>query len=425
MLRSPTALIWLISLLGLGIRLAAVALFVGFGEPPKNSANPDQTDYEMFAWEMVAGQGFAYSDGTLTGCRPPGTCFTLAAIYSVFGRSYAVARLMMCLMGAATIALAGFTAKRVFGPASGVWAALLLAIYPGHFYYSIHLLSEVPFGLYLMGALYVSLLAMEGRYGWSLACGVLWGMSILTRPNMTLAVAMVAAVWLLAHGLSGQWGQWRGRLVRVGLLSLGCAATITPWVVRNQVVFGKASVCTIVAGYTFWGAHNDRMASEANLYGYWIETSELIDAEHPIAGTEVEREQAAWRYGKQWVADNWQLMPSLTLYKLWRLVWPFSEMKNPLADLVCRAGWLLVAPFVAVGLCLAIRRRPAETMVLLAPVAATLATAVVFYGCSRFRDAVVPALVCFGGLAASELAQWLWARFRPAEPAEQLTCELA
>jgi hypothetical protein len=53
-------------------------------------------------------------------------------------------------------------------------------------------------------------------------------------------------------------------------------------------------------------------------------------------------------------------------------------------------------PFVGIGLW-RVRRVPA-TAVFAAPLVATLATAVVFYGCGRFRDACAPQLAAFAAV---------------------------
>lgn len=402
MLRHVTVLIAAATVLGFVVRLLAAAILVGLDAPPKGDANPDQIDYELFAAQMAAGNGYAFGPGEPTACRPPGTSFTLLPVYAVFGRSFAAGRIWFCLLGAATVTLAGLIGARAFGPRAGVIAAFLLALYPGHLYYSIHFLSEVPFGFYLAGACLFGLSAGTRPPGWAAAaCGVCWAMAVLTRPNMVLGLGLVALLWLLSGG------RWRERLLRVAVLLGAAVLVVGPWIVRNSLIIGKPTVCTLLSGYAMWGANNSRTASEPTLVGYWVPCSELADADHPLVGSELEREAAAWRYGLDWMRDNLHEMPRLTLHKLLRVIWAYSESTNRVADVAFRAGWLLLAPFVLLGVIWAIQRHPSTGLLLLIPLVTIVLTAVVFYGCARFRDGVAPVFVGLAGYAIAVIVRRL------------------
>jgi 4-amino-4-deoxy-L-arabinose transferase-like glycosyltransferase len=74
--------------------------------------------------------------------------------------------------------------------------------------------------------------------------GFTWGLIALTNPSM-LATLPVCAVWLISHGLS-----WR--FVRNGVLASAVFfALITPWLVRNRVVFGTWVFIRSNAGFEF------------------------------------------------------------------------------------------------------------------------------------------------------------------------------
>src|SRR5207244_3838102 len=105
---------------------------------PKGEANPDQLEYEAFAYEISQGQGFVLETGEPSACRPPGTSFVLAPVYVLFGRSYLAARVWFCLLSAACCPVAGWIAHRLLGAWTGLLAATWLALYPGHAYYAIH-----------------------------------------------------------------------------------------------------------------------------------------------------------------------------------------------------------------------------------------------------------------------------------------------
>ena len=47
---------------------------------------------------------------------------------------------------------------------------------------------------------------------------------------------------------------WRFRIRKATLVTAMAALIVGPWLARNAVVMGKPGICTIVGGYTFWGA---------------------------------------------------------------------------------------------------------------------------------------------------------------------------
>ena len=396
-------LLGLIVGLALFIRLGVTHRFQGFDSPPKAEANPDQVDYEAFADRLASGRGYCINPGEPSACRPPGTSFTLAPAYMIFGRSYAAARAWFCLLSAATVAATWQLARWAFGSWSGLAAALMLALYPGHFYYAMHFLSEVPFALGVTVATALGLVASRPGASWrsAVASGVSWGCTILVRPNMQLGVALVGLVLLLAPG------SWKRRLGRSALVVGAAALVLAPWIARNSRVMGKPSVCTIIGGYTFWGAHNPLVVADPKLTGYWVATSRLVDAAHPLDGDETRREALAWSYGLAFVREHPEMLPRLELHKISRLLLPYQESENLTVDRAFRLGWLAIAPFTAIGMVLALRRSRLEALLLLVPVISTLLTAIVFYGCNRFRDGVAPILVTFAGYGLVRASGWM------------------
>jgi 4-amino-4-deoxy-L-arabinose transferase-like glycosyltransferase len=391
-----------IFLLALAVRLSLAAAFVGLSAPAKGAANPDQLDYELLAHHVSSGAGFALTPGEPSACRPPGTPFILVPVYAVFGHSYLAARIWFCLLSAACCPVAGWLAQRLVSPAGGVLAAAWLAVYPGHAYYAMHFLSETP--TTLLTALAIAL--HVGRRGQpaglsDVLTGLVWGLAILVRPN--LAVAAGLALLLVVVDSTAAW---RSRLWKAALIAAPAALVVGPWVIRNAVVMGKPGVCTIVGGYTFWGAYNARVADTPKLRGYWVAASAMIDADHPLTGTEVEREKKAWEYGWTFVRARPDSLPAMKLHALLRVVWAYEEADNRTVDRAFRLSWISSLPFVLIGLVRLARRTPWETLYLLTPLMVVLVTVAMFYGCSRFRDAAAPILAVFaaaGVVSVSEL----------------------
>src|SRR5262249_2096099 len=121
--------------------------------------------------------------------------------------------------------------------------------------------------------------------------GLTWGLTILTRPQI-LPVAPIA--WLLVPFSSGV--TLRRNVAHLVAQTCTVMIVVTPWILRNTVVMGKPTLSTVGA-YTFWGAHNEIVLRNRQLWGSWVRTSDLVDEEHPVAGNELEREAIVWRYG--------------------------------------------------------------------------------------------------------------------------------
>lgn len=383
--------IWLVFVVALVLRVAEASVFQGLGAPPSFSAQPDQIDYEQLAYRMSIGVGYTNADGVATAHRPPGTSLTLLPVYWMAGRSFAWGRIWFCTLSALTCVGAGWLGTLCFGPLVGLVAATWLAFYPGHFYYPMHFVSEVPFALWLVLACALTIVSLQRRTRAGIIdvlAGVCWALATFARPQM-IFIAPLAVVLILLR-----WRTLRPFASRAAVQLCAMVLVVTPWVVRNAVVTGKPTLSTVGA-YTFWGAHNEKALESPELRGSWVRTSDLVDAAHPFTGSEIEREAAAWKYGIAFVTSHWSDMPGLVLAKLSRLVSPFEATPNRPVYWAFAIGWLLTAPWFVIGVVLALRRHPASAVVLLLALLPTVVTALVFYGSLRFRDSAAPILVVF------------------------------
>lgn len=399
-----TVLIFLIALV---IRLGLTHQFVGLASPPDANANSDQVDYEVLAYHLVAGQGYAVTPGQPTATRTPGTSFTLAPVYAAFGRSFTAGRIWFCLLSSMTCLLVVWLGTAGFSRAIGLFAGLGLALYPGHAYNAMHFVSETPFGFWMMLAMVATAAAWQHRqdsafkrYALDALAGACWAMAIYTRPQLLLAVPFAGGLVLIAFMIRD-----REPLKHVAVQVVVLSLVLSPWVIRNATVLGKPTISTIT-GYGLWGAHNDLTFSDPAHHGGWVKSSVLIDDEHPLTGNEVERNDQAMRYGMDAIRAHADQMPGLIAAKFWRLMTPIKDTDNRLVQVAFAAGWIVVGPLFLLGAVIGIRRSTAFTWLLTLPILATLASTVIFYGSVRFRDAVAPAFM----ILAAAGGQWAWRR---------------
>lgn len=381
----------LIFILAFVVRVGLTAAFVGLDAPPDDRANPDQVDYELFAWRMSRGEGFTLEDGTPTARRTPGTSLVLLPLYAAVGRSYVAGRLWFCLLSAATCLLVAWVGRAAFDPPTGLVAALGLALYPNHAYYAMHFLSEVPFALLVTAATGATIRALRDeealtRFG---AAGLAWGLAALVRPNILLVIPLL---WLIPPVRArGRRGTIRGLAVLTAFVAL----SLSPWIARNRAVMGRSMLSTVHA-LTFWGAHNHRILDVQP--GGWIEEADLVDRDHPLGGDELARSDRMWDYSHQFLARNRRWLPYLTAMKLYRFLSPFSETRNRVVYWTFAISWVIAAAWAIPGLIIAARVRRLSSYLLICPLLAMLGTTVLYYGSIRFRDSVAPIYLIFAAV---------------------------
>jgi len=384
----------LVFFVAFALRVGLTARFQGLTSPPKTDANSDQYDYEIMAYHLSTGEGYCIEPGRPSASRPPGTSFTLLPIYCVFGRSFLAGRLWICFLSASTCVATGWLAALSFGKRFAVPATLCLTFYPGHFYYVMHYLSETPAALYLTLATGFSVQSLrEGRILHHVLAAFFWGAASLTRPNLILAAPLVPLAALAFFRTS-----WRRDVGNLFLQGAVVVAVVGPWVARNAIVMGKPTLCTVVGGLTFWGAHNEKVFTDPNLRGSWTRTSDLVDADHPLPADELGKDAVSWKYGLEFIRSHEADVPALVGWKLYRLIGAPVEAENKAVYLAFLGSWCLIAPFAGYGFILSWRRCMPGAVGLLIPVLVTIATAVIFYGSERFRDGIAPVLAVYASL---------------------------
>lgn len=393
------------------IRLGMTVAFVGLGASPDVGASPDQAEYDTILQQLIAGNGYAKHDGQPTARRAPGMVFTLLPVYALSGGSYAVIRLTLIVLSSLTCLLVGLSVARVFNRRAGLIAAVLLALMPGHAYYAMHLLSEVPFGFWLALAVYLSVVAMQRAQRWAwvyAAAGLCWGMAILTKPQFVLLAPLlglaVCVVLLRQHA-------WRP-LLASAICVAAAAALVMPWYVRNAVVLDAPGMSTI-GGYSLWAGNNELVLDDPAWRGRAMPTSQVearLDVKLPEG--EAASDAQAKQYANDFMREHRADMPRLTMWKLYRLVTPFHDTPNRAVYWSQALSWIATAPLIAIGIVIGLRHRPSESLLWLGPILVTIGVTLVFFAIQRYRDALLPAMAPFAAIAIDTA----WQRFRHAKP---------
>jgi len=450
--RAFAAALITIFVVALGLRLGLAAKYVGLDSPPDFDANPDQIDYEMLAHRVSSGAGYTLADGSPTARRSPGTSWTLAPIYAVTGRSFIAGRIWFCLISAATCLAVAWIAVQIAGRGAAVASAALLAIYPGHAYYAMHFVSEVPYCFCLALGVAATMRAWRGArlggtdkagsaglsvvdsadaptltssedsacqchpandpangFAYLLLAGLCFGFAILCRTQLTLLVPL-AFVALIVFYRKLPRAQWQLHMRRVAVQLAVIAAVLSPWLIRNTIVFGKP-VLSNIAGLGLYGAHNPITFNDPNWRGTWIKISELERQFGALPMDEVLKDEEAKRRGLHATLVNLPRLPQIALYKLGRFVWPFMDTPNRVVQWTFALAWIAVIPLIFIGGRFAWRTARRPTLLLLLPVLSTVAAIVLFYGSVRFRDSIAPLFITFAGIGVARAAAVIAARF--------------
>lgn len=246
------------------IVLAALVLRLAV-TPFHNFENLMDADH-IHAWEqgnvaeaLLAGRGFgsALMSSQPSAMMPPVYPLIVAVLFHLFGihtaASIFAVHALNCLFNALACIPIFLMARRSFGERAGWWAAWAWAFFPYGIYFSAawawstHLLL-----LCLCWLLYLAQdMERSSRLGLWAGFGLLAGFAGLTEPSALVVVPFLIALacWRLFN--DGQ------RWLLPGLVaSLVMAATLSPWLIRNAIVFQRFIPMRDSMGLELWMGNN-------------------------------------------------------------------------------------------------------------------------------------------------------------------------
>jgi 4-amino-4-deoxy-L-arabinose transferase-like glycosyltransferase len=417
--------VWLAMFMtALALRVAYAWLAAGPGAAPHS----DPATYDMVAWNLARGAGFAVDWGgetRPTAFVPPALPWLTSLLYRVAGHQFFAAILLQCVIGAFVPLLTAAVAGAMFGGAVARWSGWIAAVHPLLVFFSGYLLTETLFAATLLLALWLSVEWLKTpRAGRALGAGIAFGIATLARPT-ALTVPLVVALWAwrplgLTVGASG-----RARQLAVLLLGLGLV--VAPWTVRNALVLGAFVPVTSVSGITLLDSNNPRTLDEPALRGGADSDVRLAAQRRELRGlSEVETDARTRAMALSFLRERvpqWPAIAAAKLGRFWRVTseaggtGTWQRDGSPLAPLLRLdplAAWsALTLPFAAWGLVRTLRggRRWFQSLPLLVVIHFTL-IAVVFFGSLRMRLPVEPLLAIFTALGADALHRRLRARSR-------------
>ncbi len=378
-----------------------VAYTVGETAPHDRSLY-DSIYYVIQSHAVAAGEGFTRPFTMLANAdHPPLTTLVVTPATWLFGvtADSMAQRLTMAIVGTGAVAAIALLGRTVCSARAGLIAAGIAAVYPNLFMNDGIVMAEALTALLVALALSAAYrLRTTGSILAAVALGACCGLAALARAELILLVPALAAPMLFgAHRPA--WREWIRPVLTVGAVA---ALVVSPWVVRNLVVFDEPAVLSTGDGLVLLGANCDETYGGSRI-GFW--SIECAGGSPKTADAAVlskrKRDQAL-----DYVGDHLGRVPIVVAARVGR-VWgvfrpvqtvEFSELEGR-PHAAAMAG--LVMYWVLAGLAVAgivvLRRRRAVLWPLLVPVALVTLISAFGYGTLRFR---VPAEVSIVVLAA-------------------------
>ncbi len=221
-------------------------------------------DHFQFGWEMgriarALAIGYGYAD-PFSGHTGPTTWVAplypliLAGVFKAFGvyslRSAWVILTINSFFSALTSLTTYEIAARCYNRRVAIWSAWVWALYPAAMQYSVRWVWEMTLSTWLFSCILVLALRMR-RVGetsadlyedprtlhrW-LLFGFIWGLLALSNPSLLLFLPAVG-LWVIGGVLGGS-RSFRKQLVFASASAAVFLLCISPWVVRNAIVFHR------------------------------------------------------------------------------------------------------------------------------------------------------------------------------------------
>jgi 4-amino-4-deoxy-L-arabinose transferase-like glycosyltransferase len=219
-----------------------VALFIGM--KPWNSPayehkviSADAIGYNELAHNLLNYGEFSRKKGQLSTDVPPGYPLFVASIYFLFGyRPYVVA-LVQILIGVASCLILYKLAKTMFDERLGLIAGYLLAFEYVSIMFEQVLYNDTLFTFFFLLAIYFLVNYLKTKRMRHLAyVGVLLGLAVLCRPIGMYFPLMLIFFFVLGFIKRGL--KFINPLTSGIVVVLFFSLTISPWLIRNYIVFG-------------------------------------------------------------------------------------------------------------------------------------------------------------------------------------------
>lgn len=303
-----------------------------FFVPMQDNALADEpSDYWQIATAVARGEGYRYHGKASVRYTPVYPLF-LALYQRLFGSVFLPLAIIQSLIGCLSVYLVFRVAEMVFDRRVGLLSAAGLAFYP---YLARQDVGLIEFSFFVptlaLGALALLRLKQNPTHLRAAAVGAALALAYLVRPTIA-AGAPLYSLWILL--VVRPVRKAVGALVVIALVG---AIGISPWVIRNGIVFKRLILSQALAGQNLWLGNNDLLEEVYPMYSHdslfpaliheWRTFAETV---HADPEDELAMQAFARRKGMEHIAADWSRFLRRAVLKVkalyhWRICPHYSQ----------------------------------------------------------------------------------------------------
>ncbi len=309
-----------------------------------------------------------------TAAHPPLWTILLAGADLIDMKTLGWQLLLNTIVGIIAIPVVGYTAKKIGGKWLGLISAIIFTLYPGGWIETGQLTSET------LGLTFSSLVILwtykiieKPSVTNGIFLGLWCALAALTRSELALALPLTGLFVILSKQI--KLTSIKSKLKLVGIAALSFTLVMSPWLIRNNLVFTHTTLTSTELGFTLDMANcNDTYAAAPNssfsltstsYEGYWTLGCALNQPHH---GDESYDNSYYTSYALNYIRANISRVPLIATIRALR-IWQFfdpigqarldfqSEQWNYPLDILKIISFYLFLPFIVISFRLMRRMR--------------------------------------------------------------------
>lgn len=356
--------------------------------------------------ELAAGYGFVYDleSSKPLAAWPIGYPLFLSLLFQVTGPSQNVAIAANVALSVLCVALMYFVSVRIFNRLIAVVSSSILALLPGMVVYCSLVSTDLLFMTLVTACFCIAVYGTETRRSINaLAVGLVSGLATLVRQT---GLALFP-VWGFVRWFGQRKGSSLGSWILVA--SLGTAAAVLPWTVRNYIHFGELILVSSNGGSNFWIGNNPRA------FGGFMWPKDETNPLEALIGDELQVNSKGYELGFQFIRENplraLRLLPAKVFYMYnsndfglhWNRLSALNRFQfgtGPLAFALANLVYVIVATLAIFGVVRLLRKRPGGLLAFSGMLMAAQWTIVhlPYFGQDRFALPLLPVLAMYAAV---------------------------
>ena len=340
----------LIFFLSLFLRLIFVGSFIGFSADPATEPEPDAPQYEEIALNIIEnGEYFQMmSDIRFNAYRPPLFPVFIGGVYKIFGKSRVILRTVSTIISSLLPCFVFLIAIYLLDYRIALLSGIYTAFYPFYIFYSGLYLTETLFLSLFYASILCSIYMVDKlEIKISILSAITLGLASLTRPVTYPLPFFIVIAMVLKHGLN------KNVIKNFMIFLITFIIVVSPWFLRNYIIFHKLILGDAHGGQTFYGAYNPGLLKNRKFIGSWYmpPQSELPPKYryNPRGDSELGQNRMYFKLGLMFIREYSSHLP----YFVWRRFvrffsfWPSGALYRKLISLFTY-GFLI--PFIVLGI---------------------------------------------------------------------------